>query len=60
MFGPGKEICIDDQRVSIGPADIVTIVPGQRHKVWQCGDGDLTLPVICSPPYSMDEVVLTE
>ena len=44
----------------IRPGDIVTIIPGQRHKVWQRGDGDLTLLVTCIPPYSVDEVVFVE
>jgi mannose-6-phosphate isomerase-like protein (cupin superfamily) len=37
-----------------------SIVPGQRHKVWQDGEGDLVLLVSCVPAYSVEEVVFTE
>ncbi len=50
----GGETC------SIGPGDVVVVLPGERHKVWQEGEGDLVLLVTCVPAYSVDEVVFTE
>lgn len=50
-------IRIDDETCHIEQGDIVVIVPGQRHKVWQEGEGDLVLIVTCAPAYSEDEVV---
>jgi mannose-6-phosphate isomerase-like protein (cupin superfamily) len=50
---------VDGQTRTIGPGDVVVIVPGQRHGVWQEGDGDLVLLVTCVPAYSLQEVVFT-
>jgi mannose-6-phosphate isomerase-like protein (cupin superfamily) len=51
---------VDGETRSIGPGDVVVIVPGQRHTVWQEGEGDLVLLVTCVPAYSVEEVVFTE
>ena len=51
---------VDGETRLIGPGDVVVIVPGQRHKVWQEGEEDLVLLVTCVPAYSVDEVVFTE
>lgn len=53
-------IHIDGQERTIGPGDVVVIIPGQRHKVWQKGEGDLVLLVTCVPAYSVEEVVFSE
>jgi mannose-6-phosphate isomerase-like protein (cupin superfamily) len=39
---------------------MVVVVPGQRHKVWQEGEGDLVLLVSCVPAYSVDKVIFFE
>ena len=54
------EIRIDGETRAIGPGDVVEIVPGQRHKLWQRGQGDLVLLVTCAPAYDVQEVVFTE
>ena len=59
LLGSG-EIRIDGETRALRPGDIVAIVPGQRHKVWQEGAGDLVLLVTCAPAYSVEEVVFTE
>jgi mannose-6-phosphate isomerase-like protein (cupin superfamily) len=51
---------VDGETRAIGPGDVVVIVPGQRHKVWQEGEGDLVLLVTCVPAYVVEEVVFTE
>jgi len=53
-------IRVDGETGSIGPGDVVVITPGERHKVWQEGEGDLVLLVSCVPAYTVDEVVFTE
>lgn len=53
-------IRIDGETHHIKSGDIVVIVPGQRHQVWQEGEGDLVLIVTCVPAYSEDEVVFAE
>jgi mannose-6-phosphate isomerase-like protein (cupin superfamily) len=53
--GTGR-ISVDGECRVIGPGDIITIRPGQRHKVY--GDGpDLVLIVTCAPAYEVGEVV---
>jgi mannose-6-phosphate isomerase-like protein (cupin superfamily) len=59
LEGQGK-IRIDGETQQIGPGDAVVIVPGQKHTVWQEGEGDLVLLVTCVPAYSVEEVVFTE
>jgi mannose-6-phosphate isomerase-like protein (cupin superfamily) len=51
---------IEGKMYAIGPGDVVVITPGERHKVWQEGEGDLVLLVTCVPAYSVEEVVFTE
>ena len=53
-------IRVDGEIRTIGSGDVVVIVPGERHTVWQEGEGDLVLLVTCVPAYSVDEVVFTE
>lgn len=53
-------IRIDGETRELGPGDVAIIVPGQRHKVWQAGEGDLVLLVTCVPAYSVQEVVFVE
>ncbi len=53
-------IRVDGKTYVIGPGDVVVISPGERHKVWQEGEGDLVLLVTCVPAYSVEEVVFTE
>ena len=54
------EIRIDGETQAIGSGDVVEIVAGQRHKLWQRGESDLVLVVTCVPPYDVQEVVFTE
>jgi mannose-6-phosphate isomerase-like protein (cupin superfamily) len=54
------EVRIDGETLPIGPGDLIEIVAGQRHKLWQRGGGDLVLLVTCVPAYDPREVVFTE
>jgi mannose-6-phosphate isomerase-like protein (cupin superfamily) len=51
---------VDGESPDMGPGDLVVIVHGQRHKVWQEGEGDLVMLVTCAPAYSVEEVVFDE
>lgn len=53
-------IRVDGKTHTIGQGDVVIIASGERHKVWQEGEGDLVLLVTCVPAYSVEEVVFTE
>ncbi|MBN1135462.1 MAG: cupin domain-containing protein [Anaerolineae bacterium] len=59
LAGQG-EIRIDGETQAIGPGDVIEIGPGQRHKLWQRGQGDLVLLVTCVPAYDVREVIFTE
>lgn len=60
VIGGQGGIRVDGETRTIGPGDVVVIVPGQRHKVWQEGEGDLVLLVTCVPAYSVEEVIFVE
>jgi mannose-6-phosphate isomerase-like protein (cupin superfamily) len=59
LKGQGS-IRVHGETRDIGPGDVVVIVPGQRHNVWQEGEGDLVMLVTCAPVYSVEEVVFEE
>jgi len=51
---------VNGETRGIGPGDVVIVTPGERHTVWQQGEGDLVLLVTCVPAYSVEEVVFVE
>jgi mannose-6-phosphate isomerase-like protein (cupin superfamily) len=51
---------VNGEMYPVGPGDVLIVAPGERHKVWQKGDGDLVLLVTCAPAYSVEGVVFTE
>ena len=59
LIGHG-EVRVDGETQAIGPGDVIEIIPGLRHKLWQRGAGDLVLLVTCVPAYDVREVVFTE
>lgn len=40
--------------------DAIAIPPGQRHKLWNTGNGVLKLLCCCAPAYEHDDTVITE
>jgi mannose-6-phosphate isomerase-like protein (cupin superfamily) len=54
------QVRIDGETQAIGPGDVVIMVAGQRHKLWQRGEQELVLLVTCVPAYSEEEVIFTE
>lgn len=40
--------------------DAIAIPPGQRHKLWNTGEGELRLLCCCAPAYEHEDTVLTE
>ena len=57
--GTGR-IRVDGETRAVGPGDVVTIRPGQCHKLWADGVEDLVLFVTCAPAYDVGEVVWDE
>jgi mannose-6-phosphate isomerase-like protein (cupin superfamily) len=57
--GRGR-VRVDDVTQAVGPGDAVIIRPGERHKLWSDGPGDLVLVVSCAPAYEVSEVAWDE
>jgi mannose-6-phosphate isomerase-like protein (cupin superfamily) len=51
---------VDCNALTIAAGDLVTIRPGQSHKLWNDGPEDLVLVVTCAPAYDVNEVVWDE
>jgi len=51
---------IDGQERDIGPGDAVIITPGARHKMWNTGQDDLIMLVVCVPAWVPEDSVFTE
>lgn len=48
----------EEQLVQVG--DAIAIPPGQRHKIWNTGTGELRLLCCCAPAYEHTDTVITE
>jgi mannose-6-phosphate isomerase-like protein (cupin superfamily) len=48
---------VEGETREVGPGDAVIIRPGQHHRLWSDGPGDLVLVVSCAPAYDPEEVV---
>jgi len=46
------------REVQVG--DAIAIPPGQRHKLWNTGAGELRLLCCCAPAYEHADTVITE
>ncbi len=57
--GTGR-IAVGEEVHVVGAGDIITIRPGQPHKVWADGAEDLVLIVTCAPAYEEPEVAWDE
>lgn len=57
--GQGR-VRVDEALMAVAAGDTVIIQPGQTHKVWSDGPGDLVLVVSCAPAYDVAEVVWDE
>ena len=57
--GTGR-IAVGEEVHLVGAGDIITIRPGQSHRVWADGAEDLVLVVTCAPAYEEPEVAWDE
>lgn len=51
---------IEQEEHSVRVGDAIAIPPGQRHKIWNTGAGELRLLCCCAPAYEHDDTVITE
>jgi mannose-6-phosphate isomerase-like protein (cupin superfamily) len=57
--GMGK-IRIEGELREVKPGDAIAIPPGQKHKLWNTGDGTLRLLCCCAPAYEDSDTIITE
>jgi len=57
--GTGR-IRIEKETREVREGDAIAIPPGQRHKLWNTGAGELRLLCCCAPAYEHDDTVITE
>ncbi len=57
--GTGR-IRIDGETHDVAAGDAIAILPGQRHKLWNTGNGPLRLLCCCAPAYEHDDTIITE
>jgi len=57
--GAGK-MRIEAEERSVRVGDAIAIPPGQRHKIWNTGAGELRLLCCCAPAYEHEDTVITE
>ena len=57
--GVGKIRIANETRV-VQVGDAIAIPPGQKHKLWNTGDGVLKLLCCCAPAYEDADTVITE
>lgn len=57
--GTGR-IRIEGEARDVRVGDAIAIPPGQRHKLWNTGAGELRLLCCCAPAYEHDDTVMTE
>ena len=51
---------IENETRDVNIGDAIGIPPGQKHKIWNTGEGVLKLLCCCAPAYEHDDTVITE
>ena len=51
---------IEGELSEVKAGDAVAIPPGRKHKLWNTGDGPLTLLCCCAPCYEHSDTFITE
>ncbi len=54
------EIRIEGETRAVKVGDAIAIPPGQKHKLWNRGEGMLRLLCCCAPAYEHTDTVITE
>jgi mannose-6-phosphate isomerase-like protein (cupin superfamily) len=58
LSGTGR-MRIDGETREVTAGDLVVILPGKRHRIDNLGNDPLVLIVTCSPPYTVEDQVMT-
>jgi len=51
---------IENETRDVKPGDAIAIPPGQKHKIWNTGEGTLRLLCCCAPAYEHTDTIITE
>ena len=57
--GTGR-IRIEEEVREVAAGDAIAIPPGQKHKLWNTGTGELRLLCCCAPAYEHPDTIITE
>ncbi len=57
--GEGR-IRVGTETRDVRAGDAIAIPPGTRHKLWNTGDGMLSLLCCCAPAYEHTDTIITE
>lgn len=61
LFTAGEgRLRIGSEESGVRVGDCAVIPPGEVHKLWNTGEGDLVLVCSCSPAYSHEDTFLVE
>lgn len=59
FLGGSGRMRLGEREDEVRAGDCVVIAPGVPHKLWNTGNGELTLLCCCVPAYSDDDTVMT-
>ena len=59
LQGTGQ-IRIEGEVRAVKPGDAIALPPGQRHKLWNLGKGEMRLLCCCAPCYEHADTFITE
>ena len=51
---------IEDETREVKAGDAIAIPPGKKHKLWNTGEGTLSLLCCCAPCYEHSDTFITE
>jgi len=51
---------IEGEMAEVKAGDAIAILPGKKHKLWNTGNGLLTLLCCCAPAYEHSDTFITE
>lgn len=54
------EMQVEGEVFPVQAGDAIALLPGEKHKIWNCGDVDLVFLCMCVPPYEHGDTVITE
>ena len=54
------EMQVEGESFLVHMGDAIALLPGGKHKSWNCGEADLVFLCMCVPAYEHHDTVITE